>query len=735
MANTPTRSDFLRALHPTGGYHYLACFKPETDTHLTSNPDDVEEFCARHGGLDVYCGVAERDEGGRDLEHCTTLHCLFTEVDFKDTPEEQARSTLDSFPVRPSIVVSSGGGLHVYWLLREPLPLAEAGAAQAREFLRALAHRLGGDMRAAEPARVLRLPWTLNTKYQPHREVQVEWWEPEWRVALLDLLAHCPPPEASAQRQERAEPLPDIAGEGTRNDVLFREGCRLRRLGFSESEIRAALVEVNRNRCKPPLPDSEVVIIARSASRYKPAADTFPMTETGDSEFFAACFSDLVRYDHRRSRWLLFNCTRWAPQSSGEVDRLALEAVRGRQRAAEGSKERLKWSAGGESRSRRTNLVALAQSVEQLADSGANWDLDPWTLCVPNGIIDLRTGELRPGRPEDRITMQAPHPYDPNARAPLWESTLEEIFAGEPDKLSYVQRALGYSCTGDCREEVFFLLTGELDSPDKSGRNGKGTVINTVAAVLGDYHDNLAFHSLERSEHGAKTQTNDLAKLCGRRFVTASEATGGRFDEARIKSLTGRDPITARFLYSEEFTFVPGFKLWLSVNSPPKVRDESVGFWSRPHVIVFPHSFAGREDKGLKDKLLAEGPGILAWLVRGAVEWYQRGLAPPVGVQAAVDKYKEQEDRLAMFYDDPGVVISKDARVLSSSLHAWYVEWSRRTKHFAVLGPKKFSQAVARRFGAAKFGSVNKVAGMVFSGIGLGEDAARIVRNREEIEL
>jgi P4 family phage/plasmid primase-like protien len=729
--------DFLSALHPSD-YHYLASFKPRTDTALLRDPSEAEEFVARHEGRDVYIGVAGRDGEGRDLEHCTTLHVLFAEVDFKDTPELVARTRLAEFPLPPSMVISSGGGLHLYWLLEEPIDLRSTGPEQVTEYLRALARRLGADVRAAEPARVLRLPDTLNTKYSPPRKVLVEAWRPGLRTGLFDLLSHCPMEEQTDEagtRRRISDPLPDTAGEGTRNDVLFREACRLRRLGFEQTEILAAIREVNRRRCRPPLSEGEVMEISRGAARYKPAEDLFPLTETGDSEFFAACFGDLVRFDWRRGRWLLFNSVRWAPQASGEIDRLALEAIRARQRAAEGSKEKLHWAAGGEARRRRSNLIALAQSVEKLADTGEGWDSDPWLLCAPNGIIDLRTGELRAGRPEDRITMMAAYRYNPEARCPLWEATVADIFEGEPEKAAYIHRALGYSITGDCREEVFFLLTGELDSPDKSGRNGKGTLINTVARVLGDYSDNLAFHSLEQSGHGPKQKTNDIAKLSGKRFVTASEASGGRFDEARVKALTGRDPITAAFHYKEEFTFVPEFKLWLSVNAPPKVRDESSGFWSRPHVLIFRKTYAGREDKSLKDRLLEEGEGILAWLVRGAVEWARDGLRPPDEVRMAVEQYRSQEDRLSTFYEDPGLLFGEGLRTSSAQLHEWYMEWARRTRHHATLSLRRFSQAVARRLGPARMMRFGDRTLQGFDGIGLTEEATRVLRHREEVEL
>jgi putative DNA primase/helicase len=332
-------------------------------------------------------------------------------------------------------------------------------------------------------------------------------------------------------------------------------------------------------------------------------------------------------------------------------------------------------------------------------------------LGVPNGMVDLRTGELLPGESDKRVTMHAATSYDPQAACPLWEASVADIFKDDPDLIHFVHRALGYSMTGDCREEVFFLCVG-------GGRNGKGTIINTVAYVLKDYHDNLSFHSLERGSHGPKEASNDLAKLARKRFVTASETLGGRFDESRIKSLTGRDPVTARFLYQEEFTFTPELKLWLSVNNMPRVRDDSVGFWARPRVIPFNQCYDGRADKTLKERLREEAPGILAWLVRGCLAWQREGLGLPPAVSAAVEQYRQHEDFLSEFYEDCCVIGSSEngtgVRVRPMELFSAYLRWCDRMRIRVRLGSKGFSQRVARRFRRAQSHGMD-----YFLGVGL----------------
>ncbi len=489
------------------------------------------------------------------------------------------------------------------------------------------------------------------------------------------------------KRTTRAEPLAATISDGGRNNTLFREGCRLRQLGHEESEILATLTAVNAGRCHPPLDRREVESIARSCAKYEVPADTFPTTETGDAEVFAALNADTVRYDYLRGRWLLFDGHIWVPQTDGQIARLALDTVRARQRAAVGDKDRMRWAIGGESRTRQINLLALAQSIKPLADKGESWDLDPWLLGAPNGIIDLQTGALRPGRPEDRITMRVRAAFNPDATCPLYDKTVDEIFEANTELIAYFDRYVGYSLTGDCREESLAFCWG-------GGANGKGTLMNTIGWLLGDYADDLPFSAFELQSRAGIP--NDIAKIANKRFVTASE-TGEkqRLNEARVKALTGRDPITARFLHREFFTFQPVAKFWLAMNHKPDVRDDSEGFWRRLHLIPFTASFIGREDKTLKDRLRAEADGILARAVRGCLAWQREGLNPPDVVREATKTYRADSMPLARFLDQCCVV--------QDGMHATFGELFKAYVKSAGhepgrMGRHEFNDALHQRF-------------------------------------
>ncbi len=555
----------------------------------------------------------------------------------------------------------------------------------------------------------------------------------EGRTAMVEL-----PLEAVAQTfgahvseeagRKVAPPLAHTVPPGSQEPAMFREAARLRRLGWEVPEITAALWGLVKAGRFPNEPGREAWTEedcrrkAESVARYDKTGDTHPITDPGGAEFFHATAASEARYDVDRERWLLFDDVRWNPDVLAHVRLRVVDSVRARQRQAVGDTDRLKALVRVENR-----VPQILTAAEPLfATRVCEYDTDPWLLGVPNGVVDLRTGELRGGRPEDGITMQAAFPYNPKAEAPLWEQTVAQVFAlnGAPraEFVAYVQRALGYSCTGDCREEVFFLATGLLEDDAKSGANGKGTLLNTVTYVLGDYASNLGFASLEwqRNGSGAGAASPDLAKLIHKRFVTASETNkGAQFNSARIKALTGRDPITARFLYGEEFTFRPELKMWLSVNHPPRVNDDSIGFWRRPHVVVFPNTFAASPDQTLKDRLLAEGPGILTWLVRGALAWQQGGLNPPPEVRDAVLAYQQQQGDLPDFLDDR-CTLAPEARATFGELRDAYLKWCA-SEHRRAVGAREFGRRLRGRFGEPKRAN-SAASALQYPGVGLRSD-------------
>jgi putative DNA primase/helicase len=416
-------------------------------------------------------------------------------------------------------------------------------------------------------------------------------------------------------------------------------------------------------------------------------------TDAGNAELFAALFRDRLRFDHARHRWLWYAEYWWTTDADGGIMRLAKQAVRSRLKnsATIGDdktlKKEMQWALQSESLPRLQAMLTLAQSEKPLADDGRKWDSDSWLLGVANGVVDLKATRLRPGKPGDLITLHTGIPFDPDAKCPRWDRFLEEIFDGDPDLISYINRAVGYSLTGDTSEQCFFCCHGE-------GANGKSTFLNAIRYIVGDYACNLPFSAFELAARS--TIPNDIATLPGRRFVTAIETDESAvLNTARIKALTGGDPITARLLYRDLFTFIPVAKFWLAFNHRPDVADDSHGFWRRVHLIPFNRQFDPDAEPDLPDKFRAEAQGIMAWAIRGCLEWRTEGLAPPSSVLQATNAYRQDSDPLRNFVADR-CILHPDAQISVASLWSEYIEWCLQSSEQHSLSRPEFT----RRFEA-----------------------------------
>jgi putative DNA primase/helicase len=316
-------------------------------------------------------------------------------------------------------------------------------------------------------------------------------------------------------------------------------------------------------------------------------------------------------------------------------------------------------------------MIALAQFQPGIAITPDDLDNDIWLLNVHNGTINLKTGQLRPHSRDDLITRLAPVEYDPQAACPTFERFLERILPSEALR-QFVQWAIGYALTGDVSEQALFVQYGP------GGDNGKSTLLETIMALMGDYGLTTPAETLMERPSGSVP--NDVARLKGSRFVAASESDAGhRLAENTVKRLTGNDTITARFMRAEWFDFRPTHKIFLATNHRPEVRGGgSKSIWDRIKLVPFDVRIPESEqDKKLPEKLRAELPGILAWAVRGCLEWQRGGLEPPVEVELATADYREEMDPLADFFDDE-LFFGPDEWIESGNLWDTYLAWAER---------------------------------------------------------
>ena len=444
-----------------------------------------------------------------------------------------------------------------------------------------------------------------------------------------------------------------------------------------------------------------------------PGSGGFRRTDAGNGEYFARLYGDRLRYDHRRGRWLVWADHWWRDDETRLVRRLAKEAARARYGQAtiiadlRERADEARFAIGSENRQRIDAMLLAAQSEPPIADAGDRWDADTWLLGVANGVLDLRTGRLRPGSPQDRVTLHTDIAFDAAAACPRWERFLDEVFEGNEALVDYVKRAVGYSLTGRTSEQCLFVCHG-------TGANGKSVLLAILRLIAGEYGANTPFATLEAQ---ARTSIpNDVAALAGRRLVTASETNDGvRLNEARLKALTGGDAMSARFLHGEFFTFTPVAKLWLAVNHRPRVGDDSEGFWRRMRLIPFGRAFTRDADPELADELRSELPGILAWAVAGALAWQAQGLQPPAAVTAATGSYRTESDPLAEFLE-AACVTSETAQVAAASAYRAYRTWATEAglRDRDVLSSRTFGERMVGRFTRVHTKTAN-----LYRGVGL----------------
>jgi putative DNA primase/helicase len=397
---------------------------------------------------------------------------------------------------------------------------------------------------------------------------------------------------------------------------------------------------------------------------------SYNLTDLGNSERFVSQHGENVRYCYPWARFLVWTGAQWERDEAGKVYRLAKETVRGiYQEAAQSENETRRKALAqhatrSEAEAKIKAMLELAKS--EIPVSPEELDADPWLLNAPNGTVDLRTGELREHRREDLITKIAPVEYRPDAPAAAWGAFLEQVLPSE-DLRAFVQRAAGYSATGDTSEQCLFINHGV-------GANGKSTYQEAIAAALGDYAMRASTEMLLAKRSGGVP--NDVARLKGSRFVAASETEEGRrLAESLVKDLTGGDTITARFMRAEFFDFKPTHKLWLSTNHKPEIRGTDTAIWRRIRLIPWSVTIPPAEqDKKLPAVLRHELPGILAWIVRGSLEWRREGLRPPEEVRRATGAYRAEMDVLAGFLSDC-CEVGRDQRAYASDLYKAYKLW------------------------------------------------------------
>ncbi len=401
----------------------------------------------------------------------------------------------------------------------------------------------------------------------------------------------------------------------------------------------------------------------------------FKCTDTGNAERLVDAHGKNIRYCGEWEEWLDFDSARWALDLRGRVQHRAKLTVRAIYAEAarcknEGARKALAgWAHTSESRKARSAMVACAQSEPAIAIHHKDLDRHPWLFNVLNGTIDLRTGKIRAHRREDLLTKLSPLTYDPDAKAERWERFLAEVLP-DPEVRLFVQRFAGCCLSGDVSDRKFVFLSG-------TGRNGKSVFVKTLRAVLGEYGIIGAPDLLMAKKE--QTHPAELADLFGARLVSCQEVPKGRtLNEQRVKELTGDEgAIKARRMNENWWEIAPECKFIIVGNHPPRVTDDTDSIWDRMCKVDFGVRIAeDAVDKSLFTKLSTELAGILAWAVRGCLDWQRHGLPAPKAVAAATSRYRGEEDIAGRFLADC-CSFHPDARATVKQIVDAAAEWCK----------------------------------------------------------
>ena len=427
------------------------------------------------------------------------------------------------------------------------------------------------------------------------------------------------------------------------------------------------------------------------------SGDSFALSDQGNAQAFVADNADKFRHVEGLG-WFMWDGRRWKKDSYADAYTAAVEAVR--KRASNSDSFAVQDHAlHSEANSKIKAMLMAASMKSEIRVRLDEMDTHPRLLNCLNGTVDLLTGKLKPHDPADLITMLCPHSYDPDATCPIFLQAVDLYFSSNFELITFMQCALGYSLTGCTDEQCLFILYGD-------GANGKSTLVNIIHHVIGrTYGQEMPAQTILFSRN--ERIPNDIARLRGARFVSGQETgEGNRLNEPLIKSLTGGDKVTARFLRKEFFEFTPTQKIWLATNHQPSIRGTDEGIWRRLKLIPFDvHITPEMAVPGFDRKLVEEAPGILVWLVRGAVRYFRDGHLPEASiVTRASQRYRTESDVVGRFLDEE-TLKHPDEKISKGDLYDAYKRWCNEEGEPAIKKGAFGKSMMRRGFADARLGN------------------------------
>lgn len=430
--------------------------------------------------------------------------------------------------------------------------------------------------------------------------------------------------------------------------------------------------------------------------------------DTGNADRLMDRYGDMIKYSFTDQKWYIYNGTFWQSDDRGLIRELADSVVEDMKNeeihypenfdSEEREKLDKKWQAFvSKSRNHSSKDNMIKEAEHRVPVSHGEFDIDPMLLNTQSGYVNLSSGLMDEHDAKKMFSQQANIDYSDKMDCPTWIDFLNQTFGNDQSMIDYIQKAIGYSATGSTAEQVMFILYG-------SGRNGKSVFMNTLAYILGSYAKTMSANSIMVRQNGGAS--SDIARLEGSRLVISSEVNEGmRLDESLVKSLTGGDKITARFLYGNDFEFTPQFKIWLATNHVPTIRGTDDGIWRRLMLIPFEYQVSEEQvDKNLNSKLISESMGILNWIIDGAIKWQKEGLNPPDKVKIASQEYRDEMDVITMFVRD-NCTVGEGLKAKGSELYMQYKKWATENNQYAMSN-NKFGKEMEQKFEKKKSGTM-----------------------------
>ena len=504
--------------------------------------------------------------------------------------------------------------------------------------------------------------------------------------------------------------VPELIPEGKRVDTIVRLIASLRTKGLDDDAIKAAVRVENEKRCNPPLKEKELEkavfpALKRDWQVNSPyynnfnamnendnkyvnevlkklnelnAVERFPMNDRGSADLFATIFKNVSRYNPTKKDWMYYDKTRWTADTEGmrakrNAKMLADVLVRYSVTASLLDDKRqsyIKYAAGMMNYRNRNVMITDAKDLNFFENT--ELDKDDFLLNCKNCVLDLSGNQPKALEHNADLLLSkiCNASYNPAATCTLWEKTVNEIMQGDTAKIKYLQKMSGRFLTGDTSEEEFYIFFGATT------RNGKSTITEILLYLLGDYATTISPESLAiKANKDSRTASPDIAKLAGTRLVVASEPPRRMlFDSSLVKTLTGRDTVSARFLHENEFQFKPKFKLILNSNYLPVISDKTVFSSNRVKVVPFERHFTEKEqNKHLKEQLQQEIDGILNWCIQGLSLYRKEGLEPPAAVQTATHEYSEDSDKVGKFISE--CLVKSEQNLAAKDVYEKYSQW------------------------------------------------------------